>query len=86
MEISETIRELEKEKEILKIGLKARGSFETDQFRSVVSEYSQTHVTSVSGLIEKFGKRALGGLLKESLCVRVVVSAKLQATADRRNG
>src|SRR5690349_2431711 len=74
LEISEQIRQLELEKEVIKLALKEKGSFETDQFRVLVSEYQMTYCTDIHGLIEKFGKRALGKLVKEKDCVKVTVS------------
>lgn len=82
LEVCDEIKQLELEKNVIYDSLKEEGcSFETKFFNVTISPFERYYVTSVNGLIEKFGKKALGKLLAKTDSKRIIVKPKTKQEA-----
>lgn len=74
--LGQKIAQLEERKREIYKSLNEQGSFESKGFKVSVTPYIRQYCVSVKGLIKKFGKRALGKLIEDQYCVRIVVIRK----------
>lgn len=76
LEMKAEIKRLEKECEFISSSIKEIGPFNTISYTVAITKYQQERIASLELLIERFGRSALGDLIKVIDCSRINISEK----------
>lgn len=78
IEMKAEIKRLEKEVEFISNSIKEIGPFNTVNYSIAITKYQQERIASLELLIERFGRPALGNLIKIIDCSRINISEKTE--------
>lgn len=75
LELTRFIKQKESELRELKDWIKKNNGYESKNYKAKVSVYEREYL-KINGVIEKFGRRALGRLLTRSEATKITVTKK----------
>lgn len=65
LDLNRQINELEKKKDLLRNEIMKNGEYTDKTWKVSITPVKRLHLTSIDRLVEKYGRRSLGGLIEE---------------------